>query len=82
MIVALGLDISVREKEYREDNRYHIPSGENQAGKRQLRMRSRNCPQHERTYVNVLATVPISRGSYHAENATMAGICSRQTCSA
>lgn len=39
MIVALGLDISVREKEYREDNRYHIPSGENQAGKRQLRMR-------------------------------------------
>ena len=35
-----------------------------------------------KTYENVLATSPICSGSYQAEKATMAGICSRQTCRA
>jgi uncharacterized lipoprotein YajG len=38
--------------------------------------------QRGKMSVNVVATSPIFSGAYHAENATIAGICSRQTCSA
>jgi hypothetical protein len=31
------------------------------------------------TYVKVSAALPISTGSYHAEKATIAGICKRHT---
>ena len=72
VIVALGLNVTVGQKEDRENDYDDIPSGENQAGT--SRSVSSRRERREKTYVNVSATAPIFSGAYHAENATMAGI--------
>ena len=80
MVVTLGLDVGVSHQEHRQDDGDDIPAREDQAVVRELM----HCPSlgRQSTYVNVSATEPILSGKYQLENATIAGIWSRQTCRA
>lgn len=81
VIVTLSFDIRVCQQEDGQNDHYDIPTREDQPV-----MPSSVSYVHvsnvEQTYVNVSATAPILSGAYQAENATMAGIWSKQTCKA
>ncbi len=79
VVVTLGFDISVCEEEYGQNNNDNVPSGEYQSI---ASVSIESVSRTAKTYVKVSATEPILSGAYHAENATMAGICSKQTCKA
>ena len=83
MVVAPGFNVGIREKEDGKNDNDNIPSREYQAVHKQANKKERQKVHRDRTiqvaYVKVSATEPILSGAYQAENATMAGICSRQT---
>ncbi len=80
VIIALRFDVGVRHQEHRQDDGDDIPAGEDQAV---IKVNTGTLFAEEAgTHVKVSATEPIFSGAYQAENATIAGIWSRQTWSA
>lgn len=62
MVIASSLNVRVREQEDREDDRYHVPSGEYQADSKTNMSLEKRDPCHF-TYVNVSTISPMLRGS-------------------
>lgn len=84
MVVTLCLNVSVCHQKHGENDGDDIPTGEDKSGKVKegggKSLRGKMCLRLlKNTYVKVLATSPICSGSYHAEKATIKGICNKQT---
>lgn len=77
VVVTLGLDVSVGHQEHRQDDGDDIPAREDQA----IIQQSADSTMHQKgdTNLNVFAAVATLSPVSQAENATMAGIWSRQT---
>jgi hypothetical protein len=82
MVVTLGLDVGVGHEEHGEDDRYDIPSREDQTWEDASDIKMRTPAWIEGRYLKVSATDPILSGAYQAEKATIAGTWSKQTCRA
>ena len=81
MVVTLGLNVGVCHQEHGEDQCDNIPSRENETTGTEVDTKIQDT-RRDLTHVKVFATSPMFEGSDHAEKATIAGICNRQTWSA
>lgn len=81
MIIALSFNVSISQQKERKHDDKNIPSRKNQSIELHTCIR-RPLDIYDVTHVKVSATEPIFSGAYQAENATIAGIWSKQTCRA
>ena len=79
MIITLCFYVSISHQKHWKNQCNDIPSWEDEPVNT---MKIAEAGSEWRAYVKVLATSPMFSGSYHAEKATIAGICNRQTCNA
>ena len=79
VVVALRLNVGVGHQEHGKDDRDDVPAGEDEAIQPVSKVGMKAI---QATHVKVSATEPILSGEYQAENATIAGIWSKQTCRA
>jgi len=81
MVITLCLDVGVRHQKDGQDDRDDVPARKYKTKEKIILITAtpRRCVG---THVKAFATSPIFSGAYQAENATMAGIWSKQTCRA
>ena len=79
MVVRFGLDVDVGEEEDGEDDHQDVPAREDQPIHALSALSTQSIAEPEKTHGKVSLIRPIFSGAYHALNATIAGICNRQT---